>query len=81
MACMKQTAKFLKSFDFFSTNEFWRYKGHSDFKTLSGGVVSILIMIVMAIMFANIVIKTINKQIITYSMDTLRNSDPTLTKI
>ena len=56
----------LKKADLFSTSQFLRYKSDADYNTVSGGVCSLLIIIVFCVLFLNAGIKTVNKEIIEW---------------
>ncbi len=63
-ACLREFFKFC---DLFSLSQFLRYKGESDYKTASGGVISVLVLSIFSALFLNVAIATINKSIINWS--------------
>lgn len=69
---MKKHISFLQSvfrkFDLFPATQFLRYKEEGDYKTATGGFVSIAIMIIFVILFYNLGTQTINREIINGSI-------------
>jgi len=53
--------KALKSLDLFPTSNFLRYSGENEYTTASGGVISVAICVVFAVLFASMGIRTINR--------------------
>jgi hypothetical protein len=53
--------------DLFAASQFIKYKGESDFKTATGGFCSVVILTIFAVLFTSMAIKTVNRQIITWS--------------
>jgi hypothetical protein len=51
----------MRFFDLFSYSTFLRYKGESEFKTATGGFFSLIVLIIFAILFTNLGIKTIQR--------------------
>lgn len=73
---LKKTASFLKWGDLFATSQFLRYRGETDYGTVTGGFVSVAVLIVFAILFANVAIETANRKIITSSVSLESDTDP-----
>ncbi len=63
-------------FDLFATGSLLRIKGDSEYKTIVGGVVSISLMILLAIVFWNKIVATIDKLMITSATTTTNANDP-----
>jgi hypothetical protein len=57
----------LQMCDLFAASQFIKYKGESDFKTATGGFCSVVILTIFAVLFTSMAIKTVNRQIITWS--------------
>lgn len=73
---LKCLNKILKTIDLFPTSIFLRYKGETDYTTATGGFLSITVIIVFIILFASMGIKTLKKEIISTSSETLYEVDP-----
>lgn len=58
---------FVKTFDLFSASQFLRYQEEGDYKTVSGGICSLIVMIVFAVLFMNTAIQTVNMDLISWS--------------
>ena len=61
MKCKKCLSEFIKLFDLFSVTQFLRYNQDEDYKTVSGGVTSLLIVTIFTILFASNAVATVNK--------------------
>ena len=70
MKCKRSCAELIKFFDLFSLSQFLRYKEDEDFKTVSGGIISILVVIIFSILFAGNAISTVNKTDISFKKTT-----------
>ncbi len=57
----------LRMCDLFAVSQFIKYKGEADYSTATGGFVSITILIIFAVLFTNIAIKTVDREIINWS--------------
>jgi hypothetical protein len=51
----------------FAVSQFVKYKGESDFKTATGGFCSVAILTIFAVLFTSMAIKTLDREIITWS--------------
>ena len=60
-SCRSGFAKFLRFFGLFPNSTFLRYNGEPEYTTITGGVLSILILAVFIILFANMGVRTANK--------------------
>jgi len=58
-----------KALDMFNCNQFFQYKDDTEYRTITGGCISIILIIVLGVIFANEGLKTINKEIITTNID------------
>jgi hypothetical protein len=73
---LKKVASFLRWGDLFSTSQFLLYKGDNDYNTVTGGFISIAVIIVFAALFTNIGLQTANRQIINASTSYVSETDP-----
>lgn len=62
--------------DFFSSAQFFRFRGDADNKTLTGGLLSLSLIVALLVLFSNMVITTLDKIIITSSTSTTQMQDP-----
>jgi hypothetical protein len=65
--CTRGIQSLLQMCDLFAASQFIKYKGESDFKTATGGFCSVVILTIFAVLFTSMAIKTVNRQIITWS--------------
>lgn len=73
-SCCKEL---FRSLDLFSVTQFLRYKQDESFKTVSGGVTSLIILIIFIVLFGNKAIQTINRSIINWTSTTENLYEPT----
>ena len=71
----------ISQMDFFSHNQFLRYKHTETFRTFTGGLISILIIALFVGIFFNTMMNTFNKKIIISSSSTEHHLDPTYFRI
>jgi hypothetical protein len=71
----------LRFFDLFSYSSFIRYKGESEFKSATGGLFSIVVLIIFAVLFTNLGIKTVQREIISSSFTVDNSPEPTSTVV
>jgi len=81
MRILKNIFSLVKVCDFFKSSDLLRYDRDNEYKTITGGIFSIGIIITIIIGFASMIIDTLNRSSITYTLDTINNMDPTLTTI
>lgn len=62
--------------DFFSTTQLIRYQEEPEFKTFTGGIFSLAIVGVIAAIFFSMSIKTLNRESIFWSSQTIKQSEP-----
>ena len=67
---------FIYKSDFFYTTELLRYKKEPEYRTLFGGVLSLIIIIALIATFYNKLIDTLDKVIITSVSNNLNAADP-----
>jgi hypothetical protein len=65
---LKKLSAFLRWSDLFSTTQFLRFRGDSDYGTVTGGFTSIAVLVVFSILFANLGVQTANRQLINSSV-------------
>lgn len=68
MKLRKCVAEAVRTFDLFSSTQLLRYKQDEDYKTVSGGLTSILVVAIFTILFAGNAIATLEKTSITWEM-------------
>lgn len=72
----KTLIKLLKKVDLFPTDQFTRYNSEAEYTTATGGLVSLVLIIIILILFSNKGIQTLNKTDITSTVSTLIETDP-----
>jgi hypothetical protein len=77
MKCRQYIANTFKFFDLFSLTQFLRYNQDTDYKTVSGGVTSLLVVGIFVALFSGNAISTINKTDITWSATAENYFEPT----
>lgn len=68
MDCRLKLKNFIKMNDFFHSIQFLRYEKENDYRTFTGGLISLVIITVILIGFAQMIISTFNLSTITYTM-------------
>jgi hypothetical protein len=74
---MNNLGEMVKDLDFFEHQSLLRYQREPGYKTLTGGIVSLLLILIFVGLFANLVIDTFNNSIITDGTNVSYDSDPT----
>lgn len=69
---LKRLKQLLQPFDMFCSSQLLRYNSNTEYKTLTGGLISFLIIISMIIVFTSMVSNTLNKSIINSKMITFK---------
>lgn len=69
--------RMLRNADLFYSTEMLRYKSTSQYKTITGGVVSVFIIIAILIGFSQMILTTLDKTSITSNLETKKSKDPT----
>ena len=54
-------------FDFFQSSKLLRYNGDAEYKSTSGGVITVMVVGVLVALFFSMGLRTIRKEIIFYS--------------
>jgi hypothetical protein len=65
MSCIKSFRQLLVKFDFFPATQLLRYKGSTEYRTATGGIFTILIIIIFCILFFNALLDIVNKKNVT----------------
>ena len=73
---LKQCSKLFRMFDFFQSSKFLRYNGDAEYKSTSGGIITVLIIGVFIALFFSMGIRTIRKEIISSSIETVNEIEP-----
>ena len=61
MKCRDCFADFIKIFDLFSLSQFLRYRQDEDYKTISGGVTSVVVVVIFIYLFSGNALGTFQK--------------------
>ena len=65
MGFFKKTSDLLRLVDLFSYTQLVRYNGDDKYNSVSGGVISAMVLAIFAILFSSMGLKTISKEIIS----------------
>lgn len=79
--CLGCVREYVEECDLFSSNILLRFKNDNQFKTLTSALVSIFLVTMFIIVFANRFITTANKQNVTLQTAFIEEMDPTLYKV
>ena len=66
----------IRQLDLFPTSTFLRYKGDNDYKTATGGIVSIIVIMTFVVLFASMAVRTVRREIINTSQSNQADPDP-----
>ena len=67
--------------DFFYSTKLLRFQKDGEYHTVTGGILSIGIIIIIIVGFANMIISTVNRTTITTSLKVEKKTSPTLTTL
>jgi hypothetical protein len=81
MEYLKKIKTAIERNDLFCSSQMLRYKDDTQYKTLTGGIISLAIIIAIVVGFAGMINDTINKNSITFDSTTLKSTDPSLIKL
>lgn len=73
---MQRIKHLVKMTDFFYSSEMLRYEDELEYRTLTGGVLSLGIIVTILIGFASMIIDTINLTSITTQMQVVKSTNP-----
>ncbi len=76
MRILKGIDYIVKKIDFFYSRDMLRYEDDEDYKTLTGGIASIGIIVAIVIGFASMILDTLNLTSITTSTQVIKNVTP-----
>ena len=76
MSCLNSCSNAFRIFDFFQTSKLLRYNKDAEYKSVTGGITSISVVAIFCILFFNMGLRTIRKEIITSSTSTKNDIDP-----
>ena len=76
VSCLSHLTRALRLFDFFQCNKFLRYNGDAEYKSMTGGITSVTVVVIFVILFSSIALKTLKKEIITSSSFTESENIP-----
>ena len=72
----KEFRNIVKRSDLFYSNEMLRYENELEYKSLTGGILSIALIVTVLVGFANMIILTMQRENITSTKEVLKHSDP-----
>lgn len=81
MGFLHRLKSIFKEVDFFHSTQMLRFRGESEYKTLTGGIISVAIIIVILIGFSQMIINTLNLSSINFTQNIQRKQDPSLLNI
>jgi hypothetical protein len=73
---LKKLKNLIKSSDLFYSNEMLRYENELEYKSLTGGVLSLALIVTIIIGFANMIILTMERETIFSTKEIVKHSDP-----
>lgn len=73
--------KLIKATDFFYSTELLRYDDELEYKTLTGGFVSLAIIITITVGFANMILDTLALNTFNITTENIKNIIPTSSKL
>ena len=78
---MEKVKNLLKMADFFNSFQMLRFQKETEYRTFTGGLISIGIIITIIVAFASMIINTVNRTIISFTHNEQKDSVPSLTQI
>ncbi len=81
MAILKGIKRLIYQTDMFCSSQLLRYNSETQYKTMTGGLLSLAIIIVIIVGFANMISDTLQRTSITSSLTINKQSDPPLALI
>lgn len=76
MGILKKIEDVVKKTDFFYSKEMLRYDEDEDYKTLTGGIISLGIIIAIVVGFASMILSTLNRTSISTTVQVIKNTVP-----
>jgi hypothetical protein len=77
MRFLQSLKKAISSIDMFYSSEMLRYESDTQYKTITGGIITISIVAMVTIGFASMITDTLNRTAITSSLNIRKSNDPT----
>ncbi len=74
---MQSLTEFIKEMDLFAHSQFLRYRSEESYRTITGGIVSLLLIGLFIGIFWTMVIGTFSYSIITSQSESVYEADPT----
>jgi hypothetical protein len=71
----------VKKVDFFNSFQLLRYEKETEYRTFTGGLISVAIIATIVIAFASMILDTLNRSSIDFTQNTLRLTDPALSTL
>ena len=66
----------IKHSDLFYSNEMLRYENELEYKSLTGGILSLALIVTVLVGFANMIILTMQRENISSTKEVVKHSDP-----
>ena len=76
MNILQKIGKLASMVDFFNSSQLMRLDKESDYRTITGGVMSIALITTILIAFNDMIGDTLNRNTISYTQSTIMNIDP-----
>ncbi len=76
MGILKKIEDVVKKTDFFYSKEMLRYDDDEDYKTLTGGIISLGIIVAIVVGFASMILSTLNRTSISTTIQVIKNIVP-----
>ncbi len=73
---LKRIKNLIKSNDLFYSSEMLRYENELEYKSLTGGILSLALIVTILVGFANMIILTMQRESITSTREVMKQSDP-----
>ncbi len=73
---LKRMRNLIKHSDLFYSNEMLRYENELEYKSLTGGILSLALIITVLVGFANMIILTMQRENISSTKEVVKHSDP-----
>ena len=73
---LKNLSRMIEKVDFFNSSQLLRYKKENDYRTFTGGFISLGIIVVISLGFSNMIIDTLTLKSVNYQMKTIQSINP-----
>ena len=73
---LKNFSRMIEKVDFFNSSQFMRYKKENDYRTFTGGFISLGIIVVIFLSLANMIIDTLSLKSVNYQLKTIQSINP-----